>query len=79
MDAGADVRDIYLWVFQRCLHEVGRLWQTNRISVAQEHFCTASTQMVMSLLYPKVFSSERKGLRMVAACVGGDLHESDCA
>ncbi len=75
IDAGADLRDIYLWVFQRCQYEVGRLWQTNRISVAQEHFCTASAQMVMSQLYPRIFATERNGRRMVAACVGGDLHE----
>jgi methanogenic corrinoid protein MtbC1 len=73
--AGVSVRDIYLHVFQRSQREIGRLWQLNLLSVAQEHYCTAATQLVMSQLYPRVFSGERKGRTLVAACVAGDLHE----
>jgi methanogenic corrinoid protein MtbC1 len=78
MDAvqhNAAVRDVYLHVFQRSQYEVGRLWQINQITVGQEHLCTAATQLIMSQLYPFIFSGARKGRRMVAACVGGDLHE----
>jgi methanogenic corrinoid protein MtbC1 len=72
---GISVKSIYSQVFQRTQREIGRLWQTNQISVAQEHFCTAATQMVMSQLYPYMFTGERKDRRMVVACVGGELHE----
>jgi len=60
---------------QRTQYEIGRLWQTNRISVAEEHYCTACAQFVMTQLYPYIFRSERNGRRMVATCVGGELHE----
>jgi methanogenic corrinoid protein MtbC1 len=72
---GTPIKDIYLHVFQVCQREIGRLWQTNQISVGQEHYCTAVTQMVMSQLYPYIFASQRKGRHMVATCVGGELHE----
>jgi methanogenic corrinoid protein MtbC1 len=72
---GTAIKDIYLNVFQRSQREIGRLWQTNQISVAQEHYCTAATQMVMSQLYPYIFASAKKGRRMVTTCVGGELHE----
>jgi methanogenic corrinoid protein MtbC1 len=72
---GAAIKDIYLNVFQCSQREIGLLWQTNQISVAQEHYCTAATQMVISQLYPYIFASKRKGRRMVATCVGGELHE----
>lgn len=75
VENGMDVRDVYINVFQVSQREVGRLWQTNRISVAQEHYCTAATQLIMSQLYPFIFGSERKGLRFVGTCVGGELHE----
>ncbi|MEZ0395933.1 MAG: cobalamin-dependent protein [Anaerolineales bacterium] len=75
VENGTPLRDIYLHVFQPVQREVGRLWQTNQISVAQEHFCTAATQMVMSQLYPYLFTGERKERRAVVACVGGELHE----
>ncbi|HEX2223122.1 MAG TPA: cobalamin-dependent protein [Thermoanaerobaculia bacterium] len=74
-EQGVSVRDIYLHVFQPAQHEVGRLWQMNRLSVAQEHYCTAATQLIMSQLYPYLFSTERNGHAMVATCVSGDLHE----
>ncbi|HEX2640329.1 MAG TPA: cobalamin-dependent protein [Pyrinomonadaceae bacterium] len=75
VESGTPVRDIYLKVFQKVQHEIGRLWQENRLTVAQEHYCTAATQMIMSQLYPHVFTSEKIGRTMVAACVAGDLHE----
>lgn len=75
VDDGTDVKDIYLHVFQPTQHEIGRLWQTNQVSVAQEHYCTAATQLIMSQLYPYIFSTEKTGRRLVATCVGGELHE----
>jgi methanogenic corrinoid protein MtbC1 len=70
------VKDIYCSVFERCQREIGRLWQLNMVTVAQEHYCTASTQLAMALLYPRIFAE--KGIKigtLVAACVPGELHE----
>lgn len=75
VDKGVSVKDIYLHVFQRTQHEVGRLWQMNRISVAHEHYCTAATQLIMSQLYPHIMSGEKTGRRMVMTCVNDELHE----
>lgn len=72
---GASVREMYLHVFQPSQLEVGRLWQINEMNVAQEHFCTASTQLIMSLLYPQIFKTPKIGRRLVATCVGNELHE----
>ena len=73
--AGTPVKEIYLGVFEPTQHEIGRLWQTNRMTVAQEHYCSAATQLIMSQLYPQVFTAARNGHAMVATCVSGDLHE----
>jgi methanogenic corrinoid protein MtbC1 len=73
--AGTPVRDLYLQVFQAAQYEVGRLWQTNQITVAEEHYCTAATQLIMSQLYPYVFASDKTEGTLVATCVAGDLHE----
>jgi methanogenic corrinoid protein MtbC1 len=72
---GINIREIYLDVFQYTQYEIGRLWQMNQISVAQEHYCTAATQLIMSQLYIYIFSTEKQNKTMVATCVGGDLHE----
>lgn len=75
IDEGVSVKDIYLHVFQRSQYEIGRLWQLNQVSVAEEHYVTAATQLIMSQLYPRIFSNDKNGLRLVAACIGGELHE----
>lgn len=78
MDAvqnGVTIKTLYREVFERTQREIGRLWQTNRISVAQEHFCTAATQAIMSQLYPYLFTGERKDRRAITCCVSGELHE----
>ena len=72
---GTSVKEIYLNVFQRSQREIGRLWQTNQVSVAQEHYCTAATQLIMSQLYPYIFSGEKSGCKLVVTCIGGELHE----
>ena len=44
--------------------------------VADEHYCTASTQLIMSQLYPYIFRSDHYARgTIVAACVSGELHE----
>lgn len=72
---GISVQTLYLQVFEPCLREVGRLWQTQQISIAQEHYCTAATQFIMAQLYPLIFQAPRNGRRLIAACVGNELHE----
>lgn len=74
-DQGVSVKDIYLEIFQPAQYQIGQLWLKNEISVAKEHYCTAVTQQAMSTLYPKIFTTDRKGLTFVAACVGNELHE----
>ncbi len=75
VEGGIPVKEIYLHVFQVAQYEIGRLWQINRVTVAQEHYCTAATQLIMSQLYPYIFSTERNGHSMVAASISGELHE----
>jgi len=73
--SGVSIKDIYLHVFQNSQYEVGRLWQSNKINVAMEHFCTASTQSIMSQLYEYIFSTEKIGHKLIATSVSGELHE----
>lgn len=72
---GVTIRELYLDVFQPVQREIGRLWQNNEISVAEEHYCTASTQSVMAQFYPRILATPRVGRKVVVACVGNELHE----
>jgi methanogenic corrinoid protein MtbC1 len=72
---GVSIKDIYLYVFQQSQQEIGRLWQMNQVNIAQEHYCTAATQLIMSQLYPYIFATERIGHVFVGTCICGELHE----
>jgi len=72
---GLPLQSLYLHVFAPAQRELGRLWQLNEISVAQEHFCSAATQLIMSQVSGAIFEGPRGEQRLVAACVAGDLHE----
>lgn len=75
LNNGLDIRDLYMDVFQPAMHEIGRLWEVNEITVAQEHLATAITQSVMAQLYAYVFARPPVGRTLIATCIGGELHE----
>lgn len=72
---GVSIKDLYLNVFQPAQKETGRLWQMSKISVAQEHYITAATQLMMALLYPNLFSASVKKHKIIVSCIEGELHE----
>ncbi|WP_025681185.1 B12-binding domain-containing protein [Paenibacillus massiliensis] len=69
------IKDIYKYIFQITQYEIGRLWQMGDMNVAQEHFCTAATQFIMSSLYGRWIVHSRDGYRLLATCVGQEQHE----
>ncbi|HKK33261.1 MAG TPA: B12-binding domain-containing protein, partial [Desulfomicrobiaceae bacterium] len=75
VDKGTSIKSIYLDIFQPAMHLVGELWQHDRISVAQEHYCTGVTQFIISQLYPYLFREHDRDRTMAGCCVSGELHE----
>ncbi len=71
---GMDIYEVFLDILEPAQREVGRRWALGLISIAQEHFCTAVTQFVMTDLYPGLFSGEDSQRRLVAVHVPGSLH-----
>jgi MerR family transcriptional regulator, light-induced transcriptional regulator len=72
---GTSVKSVYMEIFQPVQRQIGQLWQTNQVSVAQEHYCTAATQLLMGRLYPYLHMGPKNGKRVVVTCVGGESHE----
>jgi methanogenic corrinoid protein MtbC1 len=66
---------VYIQVLQASQYEIGRLWETAEISVAQEHYCTAVTQVVMSLLFPRISETPKHGRTFLGTCLESELHE----
>ena len=73
--AGLDVRTIYTQVLTPALHELGRLWLLDEISVVEEHFATATTITAMSQLLGMATCEPHNGKTLVAAAIEGNQHE----
>ena len=74
--AGLGLPVLYLEVFQPALREIGRLWQENQITVAEEHLATAITQLAMGRLYTDFcMTTSRNGRTLLAACAENEKHE----
>lgn len=73
--AGIAAPDIELHVIEPAQHDIGRLWEENRISVAQEHLATAISQLALAHLYRHLPRAEPLGRDVVVACVEGELHD----
>lgn len=75
IETGTALADIYLGIFQESQYEIGRLWLRNKLSVAQEHYCTAITQMIMAQLYPRLMTGKQNGKTVITTCVNEEQHE----
>ena len=72
---GIPVGDLQAGVVQAAQLEIGRLWQDNRISIADEHMATAISHVALSRLFESAPLAERFGQRVVVACVQGEMHD----
>ena len=66
---------VYSDVLQEAMYEVGRLWESGRISVAIEHMATAITQAVMGQLFLSMPASAHVRGKVVVTGVQGELHQ----
>ena len=78
--SGTPLKNISIHVLQPVLRETGRLWQLNKVSIAQEHFVTASVETFMARLHDRVLPADegekgQRGMTVVAASVGAELHD----
>lgn len=72
---GSSVGDVYCDILQRAQYEVGRLWESNRITVAREHMATAVTQYVIANLYGQIQPRGEERGKAVITGVEGELHQ----
>jgi methanogenic corrinoid protein MtbC1 len=72
---GIPLPTLHLEVIQEAQREIGRLWQENLISVAQEHLATAISQLALSHLYRHLPRDPSNGRTVMLSCVEGELHE----
>ncbi|WAS97416.1 cobalamin B12-binding domain-containing protein [Nannocystis punicea] len=75
LGAGAQIDELQTHVIRAAQDEIGRLWQLNRVSIAQEHMATAISHISLAALFERATPKAALGKTVVLACVEGELHE----
>ena len=73
--SGVSVDALQSEVVREAQREIGRLWEQDRVSVAQEHAATAISQVTLAHLYQHAHAEPRNGARVIVACVPGEHHD----
>ena len=69
------IKDLYEEVFKVSLYEVGRLWETNQITVATEHLATAVVEGILNELFEQIVPKKRYNKKVVVTCVENEKHQ----
>ena len=73
LEAGVPVQDLVQGLLARSQAEVGRRWEANQWSVADEHAATAITDAVLGALAWRIEAAEDRG-HVVVTCAEGEWH-----
>ncbi len=74
MSAGLSLVDLGVGIVQPAMYQVGNLWQSNKIGVAQEHMATAITQNILARAFMEAEFEDPNGRTAVLSCVPGNHH-----
>lgn len=75
LDAGTDLKSIYVDLFQGSMYRIGELWERNVISVAVEHMATSITESLLPLVYGRLFGRPHVERSALIACVPSEFHQ----
>lgn len=73
--AGTTIPELCLQVLMLAQQEVGRMWQTDEINIADEHFATSTTKMIIAQLRQLAPVHQPNGKTVLAASVMGNQHD----
>jgi methanogenic corrinoid protein MtbC1 len=73
-ERGCSLVEIELHIIQPALYGIGRKWQDNKVTVAQEHLATAIAQAIMMQGLYRSQIQPANGSRILLACVADNHH-----
>ena len=74
IDKNFSVNEIYMDIFQPTGYSIGKLWQINQVSVAQEHLVTAIIERQMGDLHSLFRPKKEKSKTLVIGAVDRENH-----
>ncbi|MDY6855416.1 MAG: cobalamin B12-binding domain-containing protein [Thermodesulfobacteriota bacterium] len=74
-EMGRSMEEILSNIIIPCMHQVGYLWEQNKISVAEEHTATGALRSAFDMFCQSIPSSEKIPYELILCCVPGNEHE----
>jgi MerR family transcriptional regulator, light-induced transcriptional regulator len=73
-DSGIAIDALHEQVLTLVQREVGRMWQMQEITIAEEHYCTGIVSTAMTLMRSRAKRAEPNGRRVITTAVSDETH-----
>lgn len=70
---GADLKDIYVELYQKSLYRIGKLWDHNELTIPEEHMATQITESLINKFAPD--SPIEPKFKAIVTCIDKEFHE----
>jgi len=71
----ADIKDLYVDLFQRSMYHIGKMWEQGQLSIADEHIGTEITKSLMNKYASKIESEKKVNKTALISCIDKEFHE----
>ena len=75
LQLGASVSDVQTEIIGSAQDHLGRLWERNQVTIAQEHMASAVSSVALSALFERAPVPRPNGKKLLIGCVEGEEHE----
>jgi methanogenic corrinoid protein MtbC1 len=75
IDGNMPLAEIHERIVTPAMNEIGHMWHMREASIADEHYCTASTLGIMARLRGQFERRSSNGMLAVSCSSGGDMHD----
>jgi MerR family transcriptional regulator, light-induced transcriptional regulator len=71
----SDIIDVYMNLFQRSLYQIGKMWDKEKLNVADEHNATKITDTLLTGYFSRLSPAKKIGKTAVITCINKEFHE----
>ena len=70
-----DIQDIYVNVFQKAMYRIGKLWEQNNITIAEEHIASQIITSLIDTSLKSVKCKEKCKRKAIVTCIDKEFHQ----
>ena len=75
IDTSKEAQEFFEHVIKNALYEVGKLWETGKVSIAEEHMASSISSRVLANIYMDFLSQPSEKGKIVVTSIANEFHE----